>query len=241
MSGAGGDQTRGDSIPVPHGSGAVWLSLGEVAALCTKAARGAGMEWGVAEEAGHAAAWLAGHGMDGPRLLLALLSEHEDARWAAIRPVPSEGGWRPAGARPICPIALGITLCDHAALPDGAFSAGLPVRMGPVARPALLLPFLAAAAEASGRTLVLDWDGGAAAIGGPDGWPTWAVRMLDTAAIPSLVLISRPGAPAAMSVCPPPPVDAGTIGGLGALAMRTTVPASAASRAGAGAAAGDND
>lgn len=49
----------------------VKLSLGEVEALCKKAARGAGLPWGLAEEAGFAARWLSAHGLDGAGLLLA--------------------------------------------------------------------------------------------------------------------------------------------------------------------------
>lgn len=49
----------------------VKLSLGEVEALCKKAARGAGLPWGLAEEAGFAARWLSAHGFDGAGLLLA--------------------------------------------------------------------------------------------------------------------------------------------------------------------------
>lgn len=48
----------------------VKLSLGEVEALCKKAARGAGLPWGLAEEAGFAARWLSAHGFDGAGLVL---------------------------------------------------------------------------------------------------------------------------------------------------------------------------
>ena len=33
-------------------------SLGEIGALATKAARGSGMDWGLADEAGYAVKWL---------------------------------------------------------------------------------------------------------------------------------------------------------------------------------------
>ncbi len=49
----------------------VKLSLGEVEGLCKKAARGAGLPWGLAEEAGFAARWLSAHGFDGAGLVLA--------------------------------------------------------------------------------------------------------------------------------------------------------------------------
>ena len=56
------DQTRGDSTPYIEDGLSASLSRNEVASLCMKAARGAGMSWGLAEEAGFAAAWLVQHG-----------------------------------------------------------------------------------------------------------------------------------------------------------------------------------
>ncbi|MEF9603350.1 DUF3726 domain-containing protein, partial [Paracoccus sp. PXZ] len=46
------------------------LSRNETEALCLKAARGAGMSWGLAEEAAFAAGWLGAHGIDGAGALL---------------------------------------------------------------------------------------------------------------------------------------------------------------------------
>ena len=60
------DQTRGDSTPYIEDGASASLSRNEVASLCMKAARGAGMSWGLAEEAGFAAAWLVQHGINGP-------------------------------------------------------------------------------------------------------------------------------------------------------------------------------
>ncbi|MDQ0469218.1 DUF3726 domain-containing protein [Labrys wisconsinensis] len=54
-------------------TGAIELSLNEVEAQAMKAARGAGLPWGAAEEAGRAARWLAGHGFDWAPALLGLL------------------------------------------------------------------------------------------------------------------------------------------------------------------------
>ena len=48
-------------------------SLSEIDAQCKKATRGAGFEWGHAEEAGKAARWLAKHELPGAALLAAYL------------------------------------------------------------------------------------------------------------------------------------------------------------------------
>ena len=62
------------------------------------------------------------------------------------------GAWH--ADAPICPITLGVTLCDCAdRLAAHACVAG------PVARPLLLAPFIATAARILGRPLILDVSG----------------------------------------------------------------------------------
>ena len=51
------------------------LSQNEIESLCIKAARGAGYSWGLAEQAGFAAGWLAARGLDATAPLLALLRD----------------------------------------------------------------------------------------------------------------------------------------------------------------------
>ena len=90
-------------------------SLGETRALALKAARGAGLAWGMAEEAGAAVVWLQASGLPGAAALAALLDD-----------------WEWEGAR-TCPLSLG------AAISDGA-PAGRDV--GELRQPLLLAPFL---------------------------------------------------------------------------------------------------
>ena len=52
-------------------------SLSEIDATCKKAARGSGLSWGYAEEAGKAARWLAAHQLPSTELLAAYLSERQ--------------------------------------------------------------------------------------------------------------------------------------------------------------------
>ena len=49
----------------PHDAEYISWSLGETAALATKAARGAGMQWGLADETGVAVSWLQARGIPG--------------------------------------------------------------------------------------------------------------------------------------------------------------------------------
>ena len=49
------------------------LTLAETESYLRKAARACGLDWGIAEEAGKAARWLAAFDLPGPELLLAHL------------------------------------------------------------------------------------------------------------------------------------------------------------------------
>ena len=102
-------------------------SLGEIAALATKAARGSGMDWGLDDEAGYAVKWLQRRQLPGVAALCRYLS------------------WRQAGEITIwpddtardghyCPIATG------AAYGDGVF--GDDVQFARVRTPLLLIPFI---------------------------------------------------------------------------------------------------
>ncbi len=125
-------------------------SLAEIDAQCRKAARGAGCEWGIAEEAGRAARWLAAYGLPGPKVLAALFSS---ARACKLTAPEAAGAW--CSEKPICPLTLGTALADRAALmaKDGGFSADR------VAWPLLMLPQAGRASEALGSPVTVRWDG----------------------------------------------------------------------------------
>lgn len=233
------DQTRGDSTPYIDGARSVALSRNEVASLCTKAARGAGMSWGLAEEAGFAAAWLVEHGFDGPSHLHAHLEQAQGRHWTDLCPRVSRGEWQAAADRTLCPIALGATLCDHAALPEGLI-VDCSIRTGPVEHPVLLVPFLAVIAQSAGTPVDVEWADGSVCIGGDPAALALAVTAL-AATVTPLSLTARSGVVRAATAARVPRIAGETIAALNALAMRTTVPPSEASRAGAGAASSDND
>ena len=75
-------------------------SLSEIDATCKKAARGAGLSWGYAEEAGKAVRWLAAHQLPSTELLAAYLTERQKY---------SE---HYQGSNPKCPLLTGASLCD---------------------------------------------------------------------------------------------------------------------------------
>jgi len=232
------DPTRSGS-PLPPDS-AARLSQSEIESLCLKAARGAGMSWGMAEEASRAAASLAAWGIDGPDALLVRLQAKGALSSPDIRSLNEVRAWRAMDDGILCPIALGVTLCDFAALPRGAM-ADAPLPVGPVAHALLLLPFLADVAETLGGVVALRWQAGEVAVASA-GPPSGDVAALQRAAAIEAQLSLRPsGARRDVSAPERLACTAGTLRGLNTLAMRTTVPSSETSRSGAGAMTSDND
>ena len=91
------------------------LSLNEVEMIALKAARGAGMAWGMAEDAGRAARWLAGCGQDWAGSLLAVLDDPAAVtgdRSPVRLGIDIAEGLAAAGTvhRPIWTIATAVTL-----------------------------------------------------------------------------------------------------------------------------------
>lgn len=232
------DPTRSGS-PVPQDGSAV-LSQNEIQALCLKASRGAGMPWGLAEEAGFAAAWLAARGLDGPGTLLAQLQNATGKSWAEICPVVDTGDFLPSENGEMCPIALGAALCDFAQLPAATMDTNA-IAVGPVNYPLLLLPFLAEMAKLRHHAIEFRWDMHAVVVS-EDGRVGGDIATL--ANMPKLTgALSKDRTDADM---PKPegqgyPVTKSTLGALNDFAMCTTVPATEASRADAGAGETDND
>ncbi|MBZ8118694.1 DUF3726 domain-containing protein [Roseovarius sp. LXJ103] len=128
-------------------------SLSEIESLSRKAARGAGMSWGMAEEAGKSATWLAAADLPGPEALADLLERLHDQDLAEFAPVICADAWRaPGGA--LCPIRAGAALSDLGCSGE--------TRIEGVIQPLLLLPFVVQAAEAP---LVIHWPGATFACG----------------------------------------------------------------------------
>jgi hypothetical protein len=127
-------------------------------------------------------------------------------------------------------------------LADGPFTQE--TQLDPVETPVLLLPFLVRAARVSQRSLAVDWQGGSLQIS-PDGafdkgaataWTAMKLLALRIKPSPHNGTPALPAEPAQLL-----PIHASTLNGLDALALRTTVPATQASRSGAGSSTPDND
>ncbi len=201
------------------------LSLGELQALVSKAARGAGRSFGMAEEAGRAARWLTERGGNGAGAVARLLELTDGADMARLSP---ELPGMTCRGRAMCPLILGAYLSDTGRLPEGP--------VGPVLEPLILAPFLADLTGVDG--VRADWGEGAFGITGDGdltgetGSAAARVLTLSAGALPGTAHGRRRRA----RVVPP----AYTI--LMTLAARTYAPATEESRArGAGAGLIDSD
>lgn len=213
----------------------MYVSLNEVDALVRKAARGAGLAWGQAEEAGKAAWWLASLNHDPTPALADLLETHD--RVGLATGIDAEGAvWRAADGRDLSPLLAGPALSDFAF----ALARGTTFTLLRLLQPAILLPFLHWVARDLQRPLPLRagesiWSLDRCAI------PPGTLAELAALAGPITVQVGGPGE------SPGTPPDQGAAGSarewrglevdaavwsrLERLAARTLVPASEASRA----------
>lgn len=205
------------------------LSLNEIEATILKAARGAGMEWGLAEEAAQAARWLARHGLRFESILLDIL---EAAPWDAE--ITLAAPWlRPRNAESwLCPIRVGACLLDLAVTP--------PWGIERVMQPLLLLPFVArlpAPATLAWGDMCLSWGDPKIApwqigAGAPSRDRAEIVELAPSATRPDSAAEIRGGVEIDPTIWPR----------IQAFEARTYMPASLRSRlSGAGSATGDND
>lgn len=129
-------------------------SLNEIESLAKKAARGAGMSWGLAEEAGKATRWLCAAKLPGADLLAQLLTLNDGVAYGVLCPSDDQTVWH-AKEGPLCPLITGAAVCDRAA----GLAAGQVIELQRVSYPLLLVPFVAAAADMTGATLSVSWPG----------------------------------------------------------------------------------
>lgn len=220
-------------------------SLNEIEMTVWKAARGAGLSWGLAEEMAQAARWLADFGFAWAEPMVACLGAVARCRGRLPVPVLQDGVWSPPpGVAEMSAALAGPLLSDFAAGigPDTRF------RLRRVGQPLLLLPFAARAAVDLGHGFELTWDGArfyCSPSGIHMGTGTRGAAATPAVADVDLAIASPAGtnhgwtiAAGAAHAAVPEAAEAA----LEAWVHRTYVPASAESRlAGAGAGLTDND
>lgn len=128
-------------------------SLNEVEAMGKRAARGAGLSWGLAEEAGKAARWLNAHGFPGVEQLADILTRNDNQNYAELAPVDTDGIWQAPAGR-LCPLITGAALSDRATeIADGRV-----IELGRTSQPLLLVPYAAGVARLTGMIIAIGWD-----------------------------------------------------------------------------------
>lgn len=193
----------------------VTLALSELRGLITKAARGAGLSWGLAEEAGWAAEWLARRGMPATDWATIWLAARIDGK--------------------ISPVEVGVQVADASAYGTAAKGTALP---DGVSAPGYLLPFLHRIAAGHAHVLVTSPMGRVVCVsadGAVEFGPLWAHQSCDW------TFSKINGAPAKNVAVPRPSVSTSVLECLDGLALMTTVPESQSSRLDAGSSTGDND
>lgn len=222
--------------PAEDATGHWHVSLAEIDAMGRKAARGAGFSWGLAEEAGRAARWLAAFRRPGPEALLAAL-DAMDGSVASHAPRPDRPLWQ-SNASTLCPVATGAALSDRAE----AIATGASFDLAPVVSPLLLVPFLCRAARDLGYMIALEGPG-LTLVATPEGPATreWAPLAKPLAQDLRVHRAAEADGPAARPVPDPWRVSVDTWRALDRFAHRTYAPATEASRAGAGSGVRDND
>lgn len=213
-------------------------SIGEIDSLVLKAYRATAMPWGIAQEAGHAAGWMAMHRLPGLEAFAGLVKMFDGVAADQRTPVSLNTPYH-ASSGGLCPVVLGTVLNDLYA-GDLKFE---PITISRCAYPVILLPFIDRIALVNRRRLIVSWGNvevrsngdGLVIEGDPSSLGVDEIEQVtistDDVAGPTRKGIARRGQghPAAVKV-------------LEQFAHRTYVPASEESRlGGAGAGLTDND
>jgi hypothetical protein len=127
-------------------------SLNEIEALARRATRGAGVSWGMAEEAAKATRWLASHGLPGVATLADVLTQNDGVAHETIAPASLSAVWAAPSGR-LCPLAAGAALndCADQLLP------GEIMEMVHVSHPLLVVPFAAWASIHIATPVTVSW------------------------------------------------------------------------------------
>ncbi len=132
----------------------VKYSLSEIDAESKKAARGCGFSWGHAEEIGKAVRWLAAHKLPGVMLLADYLTQRDQdvARYQQL--IEADQRIQSGSDNGIlCPLLTGSYICD-----SGIESVKKTVRFNSLAYPLLLLPYVARLTLDSENALLFRWN-----------------------------------------------------------------------------------
>lgn len=214
----------------------VSLTLAETEAYLRKAAQACGLAWGLAEEAGKAARWLAAFDLPGPELMLAHLQRLDGRDYRESVPDCSNDPWSAVGL--LCPVISGAAIADRSA----QMLEGKVFKLGKTAYPLLLAATVGQAARCHKTVFTTRWAGvsvscfenGLTIQGNRE---DLLLAEVDSVECAEDTLDNPQQLPSTLAYA----IDAQCWQAIDALAFKTYAPATAASRAGAGAGLTDND
>ena len=213
------------------------LTLVEAESYLRKAARARGLDWGIAEEAGKAARWLAAFDLPGPETTLAHLQQLPAGEYRQFIPDCSLEPWQAPGGL-LCPVITGAALADRSTqMLDGHC-----FRLAVTAYPLLLAATVGQAARCHRTVFTTAWAGvrvscfenGLSIEGNRD---DLLLARVDSVSCQQDKLSEPQQLPSTLSYA----IDYGLFQTIDQLAFQTYAPATEASRAGAGAGLTDND
>ena len=213
------------------------LTLAETESYLRKAARACGLEWGIAEEAGKAARWLAAFNLPGPEIMLAHLRHLQARDYRAFIPDCSTEPWQ-ASSGLMCPVIAGAALADRSA----QMLTGQVFKLGPTAYPLLLAATVGQAARCHKTVFTTAWaevrvscfENGLS-IDGKHG--DLLLTEVDAVSCQQDDLSTPQQLPSTLAY----EIDSEIFKSIDSLAFQTYAPATEESRAGAGAGLTDND
>ena len=127
-------------------------SLAEIELYLRKASQATGLGWGLAEEAGKAARWLAAFDLPGPEIALAHLQQLDGKDYKKYFPASTSARWQADGDY-LCPIVSGAALADRA---DQLLN-GMQFKLGRIAYPILLVATIGQAARYHKTSFTTSW------------------------------------------------------------------------------------
>jgi len=212
-------------------------TLAEVESYVRKASQATGLDWGLAEEAGKAARWLAAFDLPGPEIALAHLQQLDGKDHKKYFPTNIDARWRARGDY-LCPIVSGAALADRASqLLDG-----FEFKLGKIAYPILLVATIGQAARYHKTTFTTSWahirvncyENGIRIEGN---WDDLLLARANSASCRHSIDLIPQQLPSTLAYS----IEPGIWNAIDELAFKTYAPATAESRAGAGAGLTDND
>ena len=127
-------------------------TLAEIESSLRKAARAVGLDWGIAEEAGKAARWLAAFDLPGAEITLAHLQQLDGKVYQHYKPTNLDEIWQAEGDY-LCPIITGAALADR----SEQMLSGRQFRLAQTAWPLLLAATIGQAARYHRTAFTTSW------------------------------------------------------------------------------------